>query len=46
MTTELFQGSPIDLKTRLDALILAESPTVLQVIPTSEKSWYLIIWTA
>lgn len=46
MTTEIFQGTPEQLKTRLDALILAETPTALQVVPTSAKSYYLIIWTA
>jgi hypothetical protein len=45
MTTELFQGNPQALKVRLDALITASSPTILQVIATSEKSWYLIIWS-
>lgn len=43
MTTELFQGPPVDLKARVDALILGGAVT-LQVIPTSDKSWYLIIW--
>jgi hypothetical protein len=42
MTTELFQGSPTDLKTKVDAIITGGA-TSLQVIPTSEKSWYLII---
>lgn len=46
MNTELFQGPPKELKDRVDAIITA-NPTIssLQVIPTSEKSWYLIIWS-
>lgn len=45
MNTELFQGAPIELKDRVDAIILADTPTSLQVVPTGSKSYYLIIWS-
>jgi hypothetical protein len=44
MSTELVQGSPQTLKERVDAIIVADTPTSLQVITLAEKSWYLIIW--
>jgi hypothetical protein len=44
MTTELFQGPVADLKARVDAIITGGA-TSIQVIPTAEKSWYLIIWS-
>jgi len=45
MITELFQGNPQALKARIDAIILASAPTDLKIIPTSDKSWYLLMWT-
>ena len=45
MNTELFQGSPSELKERVDTIISDNSPTALQVVPTGSKSYYLIIWS-
>lgn len=45
MKTELFQGTPQDLKKRVDEIILADTPTDLKVCTLGEKSWYMIIWS-
>jgi hypothetical protein len=45
MDTILFQGTPQELKARIDTLILDETPTTVEVIVCSDKSWYLIIWS-
>jgi len=44
MSTEIFQGSPEELKARVDVLI-AGAATSIQVVPTASKSYYLIIWS-
>lgn len=44
MTFEIFQGNPQALKDRLDA-IKADLKTVNSVVPLSDKSWYLIMWS-
>lgn len=44
MNTEIFQGAPEGLKTRVDEII-AGGATSLQVVPTGSKSYYLIIWS-
>lgn len=44
MTTEIFQGTPKDLKARLDAII-ATPKTINHVIPLAEKSYYIIIYS-
>jgi hypothetical protein len=44
MTTELFQGTPADLKDKVDALISGGAVT-MQVVVLADKSWYLIIWS-
>lgn len=44
MTHELLQGTPKQLKDRLDAIVAAVK-TVHHVIPLADKSWYLIIWS-
>lgn len=44
MTTELFSGSPQDLKDRLDALV-AGGATDFTVVKTDEKTTYFISYT-
>lgn len=44
MTTEIFNGTAEKLKIRLDALIVGGA-TNIQVIPTTQNSVYLLMYT-
>lgn len=44
MTTEIFEGQPEQLKTKVDAII-AGGATSVQVVPTNVKATYLIMYS-
>lgn len=43
MTVEIFQGTPAQLKARLEAII-ASLKTIQRVEVLADKSWYLIMF--
>jgi len=45
MNTEIFEGNVTNLQVRLVALVVGPATTIDDVIVTSERGKYIIIWS-